>query len=107
MDELERKLAEPMRAAADAEEFSEQLDVRKDSSVFFVFIKVFFQLLERLMEGKGNHGRIMDIGNELIHENLIVNTVQSELSKYNARRDGLLEPVIIFRSGLTEMFFFT
>lgn len=28
MDELERKLAEPMKAAADAEEFSEQLDVK-------------------------------------------------------------------------------
>uniref|UniRef100_A0A5S6Q921 Ras-related protein Rab-21 n=1 Tax=Trichuris muris TaxID=70415 RepID=A0A5S6Q921_TRIMR len=75
LDRLEGILGEPMKSAADAEEFSEQLDE-----------------FERQMEGGGGHNRIMEIAQALNSQMLLSNAVKNELNKYLARREEVLEP---------------
>ncbi|KHJ44931.1 hypothetical protein D918_04742 [Trichuris suis] len=75
LDRLEETLKEPMKSAADAEEFSEQLDE-----------------FERQMEGGGGHSRIMEIAQALNSQKLLSSAIKSELNKYLARREEVLEP---------------
>ncbi|VDP07593.1 unnamed protein product [Soboliphyme baturini] len=83
LDEMESKLKEPRKPAADAEDFSEQLDE-----------------LERIIENCNRHDRIMEIATSLQSQRMMLAALENELTKYKVRRSEVLFPAYELHSYL-------
>jgi len=112
LDRLEKKLKKPITAAADMEELSEDLDVRKllfltslsyfISSLFIAAedesILVDLQDIEQYVgdEQEARLSKLQDIGRKLVHENILVKNIQQDVQQVTNRWTYLNQQVIYF-----------